>query len=70
MKPYYSIKLAIQAVADHYRGLRQIPSACDARCGINDVLENAERSGYRVHHGYNQPRAVASVKRLASQWTH
>ena len=39
-------------------------SATTIRCTINDALDALERDGHKVSYDYNQPRAVATVKRL------
>lgn len=34
------------------------------RCAINDALDQWSRDGWTVNHNYNQPRAIATVKRM------
>lgn len=62
-KPYYSLAMILDSVADDLRGSGD-HSPTTIRCAINDRLDHAERDGYRVRHDYNQPRAVARVRRM------
>lgn len=60
---YYGINTAIGSVA-HVLQDGSDHSATTIRCALNDDLDAASKSGYRVRFDYNQPRAVAAVKRL------
>lgn len=66
IKPRYTIA---QATMDCARALfsGSDSSATTIRCWINDALDAAERDGYSVSYGYDQRRAVATVKRLLAQ---
>lgn len=65
-KPRYPIA---QATMDCARALfsGSDRSATTIRCCINDLLDAAQRDGYSVKDDYDQPRAVATVKRLLAQ---
>lgn len=63
-KPYFSLKAGLEALAENFRASGNFtPTHCDVRCHVNDMLDDASRSGYRVNHGYSQDRAFAIVRR-------
>ena len=38
------------------------------RCTINDIMDSLEKTGDRVPHDYNQPRACKAVRREIKNW--
>ena len=66
MKPRYNRYTISQATTETAARLfgSDDHSQTTIRCTLNDVLDLAQSNGYRVHFGYNQERAVATVKRL------
>jgi len=59
----FTISQAIESVAS-YISADSDQSTTTIRCALNDALEHAERDGFTVNHGYDQPRAVARVKAI------
>ena len=53
-----------QAIADTVDACRRSGdwSPCTIRCTINDLLDAAEKDGYRVNYKYSQDRAVKAVR--------
>ena len=72
MKERYTIEMVTDAVIDdlQHNPHRDV-SVTTIRCAINDVMDYAEREGYKVNHGYSQERAVKKVKAaLAIIWKY
>ncbi len=65
MKTTIPMSEIYQTVADGFAGSGNLsPSHCDVRCAVNDVLDNLDRDGFAVCHGYSQDRAFRVVRSL------
>lgn len=56
----YTIASAIEDVASNLGD----DSPTTIRCALNDALDHASKSGFRVRFDYNQPRAVKAVQKI------
>ena len=52
------------SVLRHENSLSDTP----IRCTINDIMDSLEKTGDKVPHHYNQPRACKAVRREIMEW--
>jgi hypothetical protein len=65
MKKRFTITQAVRSVAEAFREYpRGDNSPTTIRCAINDCLDAAEKDGFTVNFDFDQPRAVAQVRKL------
>ena len=63
MKPRLTMSAVYDIVATSFRASGNMrPSACDVRCAVNDALDDVERDGCLVNHGYSQAAAFRRVR--------
>ena len=58
----YTITEAIQECIEAFKG-SQDQSQTTIRCALNDIFDNASKSGFKVNFGYDQKRAIRLVKK-------